>query len=230
MNNIKHQLEKLATGNSEYAQFNQRIVNTKKTVLGVRVPDLRKLAKQLACNMGYAEITKLLHELNPTIYEQVLLCGLIIAHAKLTTKQKITLTKKYLKLTDSWAEIDIFVQKSNPPDKLVWWEFALACLDSRQEFVVRYGIIELMTNFLDDDHFSLSLKAVGSVQHSGYYVKMAQAWFYATAATKNFPLVIEELEINRIDVWTKRKAIQKMLESYRISVEQKLIVRQLKQG
>ncbi len=228
MMKINTQLEDLAIGNEEYAKFNKKIVNTKKTVLGVRVPDLRKLAKKLARNIDHNEIENLLLQIDKNIYEQVLLCGLVISQAKLTDAQRINLTKKYLQLVDSWAEIDTFAPKRTLQNRQIWWDFITNCLKSDQEFVVRYGVIELMQNFLDQSSIKQVLAKIRTVKHRGYYVKMAIAWLYATAAVDFFDLVMNEIKTNQIDNWTKQKALQKMLESYRISDQQKELIREIK--
>ena len=228
MNNIATQLQALAIGNEQYAKFNKKIVNTSKTILGVRMPNLRQLAKKLAHNINQDEIEKLLLQIDTTIYEQVLLCGLIISYAQLDDRQKIALTKKYLKLVDSWAEIDTFVQKRPLKNKQIWWNLATSCLRSKQEFIVRYGVIELMLNFLDKSSIDAVLTKIRTVKHQGYYVKMAIAWLYATAAVNFFDLIMIEMENNQIDKWTKQKALQKMIESRQIAEQQKIIIKKLK--
>lgn len=229
MDNIDTELEKYAVGNQAYVEFHQKIINTKKTILGVKVPDLRRLAKKLASSFDYDDIARLLLQLDANIYEQVLLCGLVIANAKLSDEQRISLTKKYLNLADSWSEIDVFVQKKAEYKKPIWWKFAIDCLRSDKEFVVRYGIVAIMTNFLDKKYLDTALNEIRLVKHQGYYVKMAQAWFYATVAVYDFEVALNELSSGQIDGWVKRKALQKMLESYRISSEQKILIRELRQ-
>ena len=206
---INSELAFLTKGNEEYAKFNKRIVNTQKSVLGVRVPDLRKLAKKLARDIDGDEIEKLLLTIDRAVYEQVLLCGLIISYAKLTDEQKISLTKKYLPLVDSWAEVDAFVQKRNLKNKRIWWNFAVNCLKSDREFVVRYGVIELMLNFLDQSDIDRVLATIRTIKHQGYYVKMAMAWLYATAAVNFHKQTLEEIKNSDIDLWIKKKALQK---------------------
>ena len=105
------QLTDLAQGNETYAVFNKRIVNTKMPVVGVRVPDLRRLARELAPNMSAVDISKLLTARNES-FDYVLLCGLLITHARLDDQTAVNLTKQYLPRVDSWAHIDTFVEKS----------------------------------------------------------------------------------------------------------------------
>ena len=223
------QLTNLAQDNETYATFSQRIVNTKMPVIGVRVPDLRRLARELAPNMSAADISKLLTTQNKS-FDYVLLCGLLITHARLDDQTAINLAKQYLPRVDSWAHIDIFVEKKRRFAGEVWRDFALECLQSEAEFTVRYGVVSLMTNFLDEAHIDQVFAALRNVRHDGYYVKMALAWLYATAAVHFFELTLAELENEHIDAWTRNKAYQKMRESRRFTPEQQAIILKNKQA
>ena len=223
------QLTDLAQGNESYAVFNKRIVNTKMPVIGVRVPDLRRLARKLAPNMSAADISKLLTVQNKS-FDYVLLCGLLITHARLDDQTAIDLVKQYLPHVDSWAHIDIFVEKKRRFAGEVWRDFALECLQSEAEFTVRYGVVSLMTNFLDEAYIDQVFAALRNVRHDGYYVKMALAWLYATAAVHFFELTLAELDNGQIDAWTRNKAYQKMRESRRFTPEQQAIILKNKQA
>ena len=229
VNDILTKLTELAQGNETYAEFNKRIVNTKMPVIGVRVPDLRRLARELAPDMSAADISELLTAQNES-FDYVLLCGLLITHARLDDQTMIDLAKQYLPRVDSWAHIDIFVEKKRRFAGELWWDFALECLQSEAEFTVRYGVISLMTNFLDETRIDQVFAALQNVRHDGYYVKMALAWLYATAAVHFFELTLAELENGYIDAWTRNKAYQKMRESRRFTPEEQRIIRQQKGG
>ena len=221
---VASQLAELAQGNETYAAFNKRIVNTKMPVIGVRVPDLRRLARELASGMSAADISKLLLKAQNESFDYVLLCGLLITHARLDDQMAINLTKQYLPHVDSWAHIDVFVEKKRRFAGEVWWDFALECLQNEDEFTVRYGVISLMTNFLDEAHIDQVFAVLRNVKHDGYYVKMALAWLYATAAVHFFELTLAELENEHIDTWTRNKAYQKMRESRRFTPEQQAVI------
>ena len=226
---ILDRLTDLSQGNESYAAFNQRIVNTKMPVIGMRVPDLRRLARELAPDMSAADINKLLTAQNKS-FDYVLLCGLLITHARLDDRAAIDLARHYLPLVDSWAHIDVFIEKKRRFAGEIWWDFALECLQSEAEFTVRYGVISLMTNFLDKARIDRVFAALQNVRHDGYYVKMALAWLYATAAVHFFELTLAELENGHIDAWTRNKAYQKMRESRRFTPEEQRIIRQQKGG
>lgn len=220
---VSFKIAKLAEGNESYAAFNQRIVNTKMPVIGVRVPDLRRLARELAPNISAADISKLLTAQNES-FDYVLLCGLLITHARLDDLVAIDLTKQYLLHVDSWAHIDTFVEKKRRFAGEMWRDFALECLQSEVEFTVRYGVISLMTNFLDEAQVDRVFAALRNVKHDGYYVKMALAWLYATAAVNFFEKTLAELENRQIDAWMRNKAYQKMRESRRFTPRQQQII------
>ena len=226
---VTAQLTNLAQDNESYAAFNRRIVNTKMPVIGVRVPDLRRLARKLAPNMSAADISKLLTTQNKS-FDYVLLCGLLITHARLDDQTAINLAKQYLPRVDSWAHIDIFVEKKRRFAGELWRDFALECLQSEAEFTVRYSVISLMTNFLDETRIDQVFAALRNVRHDGYYVKMALAWLYATAAVHFFELTLAELDNGQIDAWTRNKAYQKMRESRRFTPEQQAIILKNKQA
>ena len=198
-------------------------------VIGVRVPDLRRLAGELVLDMNVTDISKLLTAKNKS-FDYVLLCGLLITHARLDEQTAIDLTKQYLPLVDSWAHIDVFIEKKRRFAGELWWDFALECLRSEAEFTVRYSVISLMTNFLDKVHIDQVFAALRNVRHDGYYVKMALALLYATAAVHFFELTLAELENGHIDAWTRNKAYQKMRESRRFTPEEQRIIRQQKGG
>ncbi len=203
----------LARGNEEYAAFNKRIVNTGKEVIGVRVPDLRRLARQLAKTMtGADDFKRFLGEVDWRVFSE----------------EHIALAKKYLVKADSWAEIDIFAEKNARFATAEYWQFAIESIQDDREFVARYGVIAMMSNFLDDAHIDQVFRQLRQPKNDAYYVKMACAWLYATAAIDYYELTMTELERPEIDPWTRRKAYQKMLESRRLTGEQKTEIRNLR--
>lgn len=223
---LRVELARLARGNAEYAEFNKRIVKTDKVVLGVRTPDMKKLAKETARGMDFAGVNNLLDEVDAGVYEEVLLAGMVINYAKISEVEKLELTERYLGMVDNWAHVDGFVEVwRRKYDRKLWWDYSLRALRSDAEFVVRYGVICLMSNYLDEEYITATLDAVRTVKHEGYYVKMGLAWLYATAAVRDFERVMGELGRKEVEPWVRKKAYQKMLESYRITDAQKAEIR-----
>ncbi|MDO4643385.1 MAG: DNA alkylation repair protein [Cardiobacteriaceae bacterium] len=221
---IDHELRTLADDNIDYIAFNRRIVNTKKTLYGVRIPALRKLAKRLAKNATAATISTYL-DTHPNTFEHHLLAGIIINRAQLNDAEALALTCHYLKRVDSWAEIDSFVEKKPRLAPDTAWTLAHQILNSTKEQTVRFAIVLLMQHFLDDEHLSTVFTALRSVQHDGYYVRMAMAWLYAEAAVNHFHATLQELQNPQLNDWTRRKALQKMRESRRFSLDQQAEIR-----
>lgn len=225
----RQELADLSLGNDEYAVFNKRIVNTSKTVIGVRVPDLRKLAKRLAKTYGdAADFRQFLRGVDNGIFEEVMLAGLMLNEIKITIAKHTALTKEYLKLVDSWAEIDIFVVKNKRFAQPEYWNLAREMVTNPKEFYARYGVILFMSNFLDNAHINDVFANLRAVKNDAYYVKMAMAWLYAEAAVNYYNKTMAELALPKINAWTRRKAYQKMCESYRITDEKKAEIRRLK--
>lgn len=228
MNNISERLLELAKGNKKYTAFNKKIINTKKEVLWVKTPDMRKFAKTLAKDLTFDDVLKFLRNSDKNIFEEISLSGLLIAYSKLTDKEKIRLTKLYLSNIDSWALVDGFVSSFKKIDESLWWNFVTKCLKSEKEFIVRFWVIFMMSNFLDEKHIDNVFAELRRVKQSDYYVKMWIAWLYATAGVKFYNKTLEEVKRSELDIWTRNKALQKMLESYRFSEEQKEEIRTLK--
>jgi 3-methyladenine DNA glycosylase AlkD len=236
---VDARLRELADTDGEYAEFNRRITGTGKEVLGVRTPDMRRLAKAVArgkepwqsgARLDAKALREFLRAMDKDVYEQVLLAGLLIGYAELTDRERIGLARAYLKYADSWALIDLFAARMKRFDRELWRDFASRCLAARAEFTVRYGVILLMSNFLTDEAIEGVFEELRRVRHDGYYVKMGLAWLYAEAAVKRYELTLRALEQEGVDAWTRRKAYQKMLESYRFSPEQKDEIRALRKG
>ena len=231
---IDTRLRELAAGNDEYAAFNQRIVNTQQQVYGVRVPDLRKLAKQLVkqgvppedAPMSAAEVRDYLQSLdqNTLVFEQVLLGGLLINCLKIDDETRAELTEIYLPLVDSWAQIDCFADRNLAYQNNFWWRFAVGKLANEREFFVRYGVIMLMCNLLTPEKLAAVFAELRQISHDGYYVKMAMAWLYAEAALVDFAATMRELQTAPIDPWIKKKALQKCRESRRFNTEEQAII------
>ena len=224
---VRQILREQAFGNDEYAFFNKKIVMTNKKVLGVRTPQMRKLAKSWAKEVDAKSVRKLAREINPDVFEEVFLLGLVIGEAKISDEEKQKLIFDYLKLVDSWALVDCVIGKKLPAknfDEKLWWQFAQKCLELGGEFEVRAGVIAQMQYFLTDKNLAKVFVSLRKIKTDKYYVKMATAWLYATAAAFYFEETMAELEKGKIDEWVVKKSYQKMKESFRISDKQKAII------
>lgn len=228
MKKIRIQLITLTRGNEEYAKHNKAIANTGKTLLGVRMPDMRSIAKQYGKDADYQTILALFDEVNKDVYEEVCILGFVIQYSKkINDAERIELISKYLEYVDSWALVDSFITTNRKVSQEMLG-FAYKCLNDEQEFVVRYGIIMMMAYCINDAEIDDVFMALREVRHEGYYVRMALAWFYATAAVKYYEKTLAELADNKMDLWIKRKSYTKMLESFRFTDEQKPDIRNIR--
>ena len=210
----------------KYRNFNSSLIPTvdKETVIGVRTPQLRKLAKELSKD---PDIGVFLKTLPHKYYEENNLHGLIIEGMKDYDKC-IAEMELFLPYIDNWATCDIIspkVFKKHLPELLdeikIW-------MGSDHTYTIRLGIEILMSFYLDDQFKPEYLEMVAEVKSEEYYVNMMIAWFFATALAKQYDTTISFIEEKRLERWTHNKSIQKSVESYRITPEQKAYLRTLK--
>jgi len=228
MSNITERIRErlFALQDLKYRDFHSSLMPTvdKNLVIGVRTPELRKLAKEMA---GDPEITEFLTDLPHKYYEENNLHGMIIEMEK-DFGCCIAVLEEFLPYVDNWATCDLIspkVFKKHTADLLPYIKEWIA---SEHTYTCRFGMKMLMTWFLDEE-FSLEYpEMVAAVHSEEYYVNMMRAWYFATALAKQYDAVIPFIENRRLDVWTHNKTIQKAIESFRITSEQKAYLRTLK--
>lgn len=220
-------MERLTSMQDEkYKQFHCKLMPTVNpdTVLGVRVPALRKLAKEL---YGTAEAETFLLELPHNYYDENNLHAYLIALIK-DYDICIAEVERFLPYIDNWATCDGLspkVFKKHLPELL---EHIQVWIASEETYTVRFAIGMLMQFYLDDAFDAQYLKIVASVKSEEYYVNMMIAWYFATALSKQYDATLPYLQTNQLSVWTHNKTIQKAIESYRITDAQKVYLKGLK--
>lgn len=211
---------------TEYRDFHAKLIPgvPKEKIIGIRIPILRKFAKEYVKTADAQEFIKILpHE----YYEENNLHMFIIAAIR-DYDSCVAETERFLPFVDNWATCDMSLPKSFSKNKKDILKHAKIWIDSGETYTVRYGIGVLMTLFLDDDFDPEYLKTVASVRSGEYYVNMMIAWYFATALAKQWDETIPFIENNRLEKWTHNKTIQKAIESYRITPEQKIYLKNLK--
>ena len=210
----------------KYRDFQAKLIPGKDTemMIGVRTPELRKLAKQM---LKREEIGEFLRDLPHRYFDEDQLHAFIVSGIKEYGKCMEELVR-FLPFVDNWATCDQMspgVFKKHKPELLAeireW-------LGSEHTYTVRFGIGMLMQYFLDEDFDPAYPELVAGVHSEEYYVNMMIAWYFATALAKQYDAVRPFIEGRRLDPWTHNKTIQKAVESYRISDEQKEYLRSLK--
>lgn len=224
MNKLTEQLAKLS--DKEYAAFTAKLTPNidPKTILGVRVPIIRKFAKQHFCDK---EVGSFLNELPHKYYDENMLHGLFVEQIK-DYDTCINELNKFLPYIDNWAVCDICSPKIFKKNKDKLYKEIKKWLKSKDTYTIRFGIEMLMSWYLDEDFKEDYLKDVAKIRSKEYYVNMMIAWYFATALTKQYEATIPYIEDKKLDIWTHNKTIQKAIESYRITDTQKQYLKTLK--
>lgn len=222
---IRERLFSLA--DSKYKDFNSKLIPNvdPEKVIGVRMPDIKKLAKSIVKN---EDAEAFLSDLPHFYHEEDLLHGFIVAEGK-NFEKTLADTEKFLPYINNWAVCDTFSPKIFAKNKDILYGKILEWLRSSHPYTVRYGIGMSMRYFLDGEYFDgKKLSDVAAVKSEEYYVNMMIAWYLATALAKQWESVIPYLEQRKLPEWVHRKTIQKAVESYRITQEQKVYLKSLR--
>ena len=223
MDNIRERLFQLQ--DMKYKEFQSRLIPTvdPDTVIGVRIPAMRKLTKELSGSEGIEEF---ISELPHKYYEENILHGLIIEKCR-DFGRLVQLLDEFLPYVDNWAVCDILSPKlfKKYPEEAI--NEIRRWIDDDAPYTKRFGI-EMLMSFYLDDNFKEDLELVSTIRSDEYYVNMMIAWFFATALAKQWDAAVKYLEEGRLGRWTHNKTIQKAIESYRITDEQKSYLRTLK--
>ncbi len=227
MNDILKKLVNLS--DIEYKKFNSKLCpDTQKEMLGIRIPILRKLAKDiLKENIDWKDFLNN----DPKYFEETILQGLLIAYSKINFQEKMELVKNFVPKIDSWEICDTFVPTLKIEEKNLneFWGFILPYTKSNKEFEVRFSIISMLDYFLNEEYVDEVIKVLDKISHDGYYVKMGIAWVLAEIGIKYNNKLMKYLKgKNNLDKFTFNKTLQKMIESYRITKEEKEILKCMK--
>lgn len=210
----------------KYRDFHAKLMPTveKESVIGVRVPVLRTYAKKF----GKTEEAKQFLEILPhQYYEENNLHGLLIDQMKdyeLCIEELI----RFLPYINNWATCDILSVKAVKGHLDSYIKNIYQWLESDYTYTIRFGINMLMRYYLEEEFKIEYPEKVAAIRSEEYYVNMVRAWYFATALAKKYDQVLPFLEEQKMDVWTHNKTIQKAIESYRITLEQKEYLRTLK--
>ena len=214
----------------KYKAFQSKLIPTVDAakVIGVRTPDLRAIAKKFA---SHPEIEKFLSTLPHEYYDENQVHAFVLSLIK-DYDECVSHIDKFLPFVDNWATCDqmrpkVFAKKQYRKPLLNDVERWINA-PTTNVYTVRFGIETLMSFFLDDDFNPKFLKRVSKIRSEEYYLNMMVAWFFATALAKQYETTIPFIEKHRLDIWTHNKTIQKAIESYRITEDQKSNLRTLK--
>ena len=210
----------------EFQKFTSSLIPGSKTIMGVRIPKIRALAKQIA----KGDFRSYLAEALDDTYEEICLQGFVIGYAKMEIEESLSYVERFIPKISDWSINDTFcaTYKLAEKHRERVWDFLMQYKDSENEFEQRVVAVMLMDHFLTEEYIERDFEVWDKLKHDGYYCKMGVAWAIATAYAK-FPQQTHTfLQNNHLDDFTYNKSIQKMIESYRVSDEAKQILRSMK--
>ncbi|WP_319379524.1 DNA alkylation repair protein [uncultured Methanocorpusculum sp.] len=221
---IKSELIRLA--DPKYRTFSSGLIPGADNMIGVRIPDLRDLAKRIATG----DWKNYLREATDDSFEEIMLQGLVIGYAKGQPDEIIAALTYFIPKIDNWSINDSNAMglKIAKKHQDTFWKFIQPYLDSNLEFFVRFGVVMLLSHYVDEKHISLVLERLDTITHEGYYVKMSVAWAVSVCYVKFPEITHAYLENSSLDNATYNKAIQKICESFRADEEAKNILRKMK--
>ncbi|MBP5608364.1 MAG: DNA alkylation repair protein [Lachnospiraceae bacterium] len=194
------------------------------SVIGVRTPDLKKIAKEM---IGSGEHQSFVKVLPHRYFEEDQLHAFIISTMK-DYDECMEALEIFLPYVDNWATCDQMSPKVFKKHRKQLLAHIKKWIRSKDTYTVRFGIGMLMEHFLDEDYDPGYPAMVAKIRSEEYYINMMIAWYFATALAKQYESIVPFIEENRLDDWTHNKTIQKSVESYRITPEQKVYLRSLK--
>ncbi|MEY8707911.1 DNA alkylation repair protein [Bacteroides faecichinchillae] len=222
---IRKELKTLA--DAKYKEFHSSLLPGTDNVLGVRIPQLRTMAKRIAKENDWHLFIKATES---NYYEETMLQGMIIGLAKINFEEQMNYVKMFIPRIDNWAVCDIFCGELKAfvkKGKGEVWLFIQPYLYSDKEFEKRFGIVMLL-HYIDEEYIDRLLKYADQFEHEAYYARMAMAWVISTCFVKFPDKTMEYLKQSKLDTWTYNKALQKTVESLRVNKETKLLIKSMK--
>ena len=203
----------------KYRDFQAKLIPTRTLdqIIGVRTPVLRKYAGQL---IKRDDISDFLNDLPHRYFDEDQLHAFIVSGIK-DYDQCISEVNRFLPYVDNWATCDQMSPKVFTKNRSSLISQIKEWINDDKTYTIRFGAGMLMQHYLDDDFKPEYLDLVAGIRSDEYYVNMMIAWFFATALAKQYDATVPFIEERRLPDWTHRKAIQKSVESYRITDEQK---------
>ena len=218
MINIKQDI--MALKDEKYREFQCMLCPGTSNIIGIRMPVLRKYAKKIKEEVDINSIPN-------DYYEEIMLKGMLIGMQKELDFEKII---NYIPLINSRAICDVFCAglKITEKNKERVWNFLKEHLKSNKEFELRFALVMILDFYIDEKYIDEVLEIIDSIKSDEYYVQMAAAWALSVCVVKFYEKTLEYLKNSSIDKFTFNKAIQKSIESYRITEGQKEILKKMK--
>lgn len=224
MENLRKELYDLA--DEEYRKFQISLCPNVNDIIGVRLPQLRELAKKIAKDNPI----EFLDKYNPEYYEERMIYGLVIGYMKADFNTRLNYLDKFVPMIDNWAVCDCTCSTLKFTEKNLedMWEYLKKYINSKNEFEVRFAVIMLMDYYIRDEYVDKVLDIYNNIRVDKYYVKMGVAWAISVIFVKYEKKARNFLSNNKLDNFTFNKSLQKIIESNRVSKEVKDEMRALK--
>lgn len=212
-----------------YRDFHSRLMPNveKNLIIGVRMPALRKLAKELVKNSP-GEVDEFMKSLPHKYYEENNLHGAFIGLLAKTTEEALDMIDEFLPFVDNWATCDGLPPKIFAKDLSQVRKRIMPWLDSDETYRVRFAVVTMLSYFLEEEFESNDLEVIAKIRSEEYYINMAIAWYYSFALIKQYEETVKLFESGALDRWIHNKSIQKAIESYRVTPEHKDYLRKLR--
>ncbi|MCI8637075.1 MAG: DNA alkylation repair protein [Clostridia bacterium] len=222
---IKEKLFELS--DQKYKEFHSGLCPGTDNIIGVRVPVLRNYAKELSKKYN---IEELLQEIDNQYYEEIMLQGMLIGLEKQDFNTLQKQIKQFVPKIDNWAICDVFCAglKQTKKHKKEMWNFLQKYLKSNKEFEIRFSIVMILDYYIEEEYLKKIFAIFDDITSDAYYVQMAVAWAISICLIRFYNETIKYLRIAKLDKFTYNKALQKAIESYRITKEQKEELKNMK--
>lgn len=217
MDNIREVLETLA--DDKYKDFHAKLVPGSNAIIGVRIPKLRALAKEIAKQNWQEYLEKAQDSTN----EELMLQGMVIGYVKVDLSERFKLLDTFVPKINNWAVCDscCATYKFMKKNQNYSWDYISKYINSDSEYQIRFALVCMLDHFINDEYVEKVIESVNSIKNKKYYVNMAQAWCISVCYVK-YPEITESfLKNNNLDDFTHNKSIQKICESLRVTEEQK---------
>lgn len=207
-------------------QFNTRLIPGIEPILGARMPDMRKLAREIARDDWQAYWATA----SDASYEETLLQGLVLGYARADFDTLRPMVASFVEKIDNWATCDLFCGSlkvaETEPDAV--WAFLAPYFDRQEPYPLRFAIVMALDHYLDEAHIDEVLEKLDAIAHEHYYVRMGVAWAVSMAYVAHPARVLPFLQDNHMDDWTHNKALQKIIESRQVDDAAREMMRSLK--
>lgn len=226
--NEKIREELLTLEDINYKKFHTKLCPGINNIIGIRIPVIKKLAKTLSKE---SNIINYINSNGEKYYEEIMLKGLLIGYIKTEINVKFSLLESYIPKIDNWAICDSVISnlKFIKNNKEETWDFIKKYIISNEEFETRFAVVVILNYFIEETYIDEIFNILDSIKLDKYYTKMSIAWTISICFIKFREKTFLYLKNNNLDSWTYNKSLQKIIESNRVSKNDKDIIRSMKE-